>query len=129
MEGRAANLDLIQIYTDPFVLYAYASSILFFAALYYAFRLLGYFAQNEAFSQSSFKALQRIKRCAIALSILIVTAGLFILLTHDKEEDAAGFLALCLITTLISLAVAAATTVFENILQTKKDMLITPDES
>jgi hypothetical protein len=40
-EGRAANLDLFSIYSDPFILYGYAASIVFFVALYKAFKLLG----------------------------------------------------------------------------------------
>jgi Protein of unknown function (DUF3036). len=35
-EGRATNLDLFSIYTDPFILYGYAASIAFFVALYKA---------------------------------------------------------------------------------------------
>ena len=32
-EGRAKNLDLFRIYSDPFILYGYAASIPFFIAL------------------------------------------------------------------------------------------------
>src|SRR5687767_1728672 len=58
-EGRAANLDLFSIYSDPFILYAYAASIPFFIALYKAFKLLGYIGQNKAFSLNSARALDR----------------------------------------------------------------------
>ena len=60
-EGRATNLDLFSIYTDPFILYGYAASIAFFVALYKAFRLLGYIGQNKIFSPESVKALKGIK--------------------------------------------------------------------
>ncbi|MBI3887761.1 DUF2975 domain-containing protein, partial [Candidatus Microgenomates bacterium] len=33
-EGRAANLDLISIYSDPFILYGFIASIPFFVGLY-----------------------------------------------------------------------------------------------
>src|SRR5688500_16936033 len=86
-EGRAANLDLFRIYFDPLILYGYAASIAFFIALYKAFRLLGYIGQNKVFSSKAVKALKSIKYCAIVLSILIVLAGVFIRLSHNKEDD------------------------------------------
>lgn len=119
-EGRAQNLGLLSIYLDPFILYGYMSSVAFFIALYEAFKLLSYLSKNEAFSLKSVKALKRIKHCAIALSILIVTAGLFILILHDKEDDPAGFLALCFIATVISLVVVAGSTRFEKVLRRDK---------
>ena len=39
LEGRAADLDLISIYKDPLIIYAYLGSIPFFVALYQAFKL------------------------------------------------------------------------------------------
>src|SRR3989344_3377924 len=68
-EGRAVNLDLFSIYTDPFIIYGYVVSIAFFVALYQAFILLGYIRQNKVFSVHSVKALRNIKYCAIILSI------------------------------------------------------------
>jgi hypothetical protein len=121
-EGRAKNLDLFSIYFDPFILYGYASSIAFFVALYKAFKLLGYIGQNKLFSPNSVRTLRSIKYCAIILSILIVTAGLYIRIFHNKEDDPAGFLAMCIVTTFISIAVATAVAVFEKILQNAVDM-------
>jgi hypothetical protein len=121
-EGRAANLDLVSIYLDPFILYGYAASIAFFVALYKAFRLLGYIGQNKVFSSNSVKALKSIKYCAIVLSILIVMAGLYIRIFHDKEDDPAGFLAICIATTFVSIVVATAAAIFEKILQNAIDM-------
>jgi Protein of unknown function (DUF2975) len=116
-EGRAENLGLFSIYADPFILYIYAASTPFFIALYKLFLLIGYIGHNEAFSLKSVKALRDIKYCAIAVSILILLAGLWIRLFHNKEDDPAGFLALCLLTIFVSLVFATAVTVFENILQ------------
>ncbi|MEZ4809257.1 MAG: DUF2975 domain-containing protein [Allomuricauda sp.] len=121
-EGRAVNLDLFSIYADPFILYGYASSIAFFVALYKAFRLLGYIAQDKLFSLNAVRALRSIKNSAIILSILIAMAGLYIKLFHDKADDPAGFLAMCIVTTFISIAVAAAVAVLEKILQNAVDM-------
>ena len=121
-EGRAANLDLFSIYFDPFILYVYASSIAFFVALYKAFKLLGYIGQNKLFSPNSVRTLRSIKYCAIILCILIVTAGLYIRIFHSKEDDPAGFLAMCIVITFISIAVATAVAVLERILQNAVDM-------
>jgi hypothetical protein len=121
-EGRAANLDLVSIYADPFILYGYAASITFFVALYKAFKLLGYIGQNKVFSSNSVKALKSIKYCAIVLSVLIAMAGLFIKIFHDKEDDPAGFLAICILTTFIAIVVATAAAIFEKILQNAIDM-------
>ena len=114
IEGRATNLDMFSTYADPFILYAYAGSIPFFIALYKAFKLLGYIGQNKAFSLNSVRALRSIKYCAIVLSVLIVMAGLYIMIFHNKDDDPAGFLAMCIVTTFVSIVVATAAAVFEK---------------
>ena len=121
-EGRATNLDLFSIYSDPFILYGYAASIAFFVALYQAFKLLGYIGQNKVFSLNSVRTLKSIKYCAIVLSILIVLAGLYIRLFHNKEDDPAGFLAICIVTTFVSIVVATTAAVFEKLLHNAIDM-------
>lgn len=121
-EGRATNLDLFSIYSDPFILYGYAASIAFFVALYQAFKLLGYIGQNKVFSSKSVKALKSIKYSAIGLSILIVAAGLYIRIFHSKEDDPAGFLAICVVTTFVSIIVATAAAIFEKLLQNAIDI-------
>lgn len=105
-EGRAANLDLVSIYTDGLILYVYASSILFFIGLYKAFRLLGYFRENKQYTAPAVKAVKTIKYCALLLSVLIVLAGIYIRFNHSPEDDPAGFIALCIFTTFLSLLVA-----------------------
>jgi len=121
-EGRAQNLELFRIYFDPFILYGYASSIAFFVALYKALKLLGYIGQNKLFTLNSVRTLRSIKYCAIILSILIVAAGLYIRIFHNQEDDPAGFLAMCIIFTLVSIAVATAVALLEKILQNAVDM-------
>src|SRR3989338_10681043 len=111
-EGRAVHLDLFSIYTDPFIMYGYVVSIAFFVALYQAFKLLGYIGQNKVFSLSSVKALRTIKYCAITLSISIVTAALYIRMSHNIDDDPAGFLAMCIVTTFISVVIAIAAAIF-----------------
>jgi hypothetical protein len=121
-EGRAENLDLFSIYFDPFILYGYASSIAFFVALYKAFKLLGYIGQNKLFSPAAVRILRSIKYCAIILTVLIITAGLYITVSHNKDDDPAGFLAMCIVVTFISIAVATAVAVLEKLLQNAVDM-------
>lgn len=121
-EGRAANLDLFSIYFDAFILYGYAVSIVFFVALYKAFKLLGYIGQNKIFSSNSVTALKSIRYCAIVLSILIVTAGIYIRIFHNKDDDPAGFLTICIVITFVSLVIATAAAIFGKILQNAIDM-------
>lgn len=121
-EGRATNLDLISIYTDPFILYGYAASIAFFVALYKAFRLLGYIEKNKVFSIHAVKALNDIKYSAIILTTLIVIGGVFIHFTHDKKDDPAGFFAICFVTSFASIVVATAAAIFGKLLQSAVDM-------
>jgi hypothetical protein len=121
-EGRATNLDLLSIYSDPLILYGYAASIAFFIALYKAFKLLGYIGQNQVFSPQSVGTLKSIKYCAIVLSILIVLAGLYIRISHNEDDDPAGFIAMCIVTTFTSIVIATSAAVFEKILQNAIDM-------
>src|SRR3954462_15268726 len=65
LEGRNAHATTFQIYfKDPFLAYAYVASIPFFAALYQAFKVLGFTRQNQVFSQAAVKSLRTIKFCA-----------------------------------------------------------------
>ena len=121
-EGRATNLDLVSIYADPLILYGYAASIAFFVALYKAFKLLGYIGQNRVFSSDAVQTVKSIKYCAIVLGIMIVLAGVYIRLFHDKEDDPAGFLALCIMTTFVSIVFATAAAIGEKLLQNAIDM-------
>lgn len=122
VEGRAANLDLFNIYFDPLIMYAYAASVAFFVALYKAFRLLGLVGDNKVFSSEAVGNLRAIKYCSIILSIMIVIAGAYIRLFHSADDDPAGFIALCIVTTFVSVVVATATAIFEKVLQNAIDM-------
>ena len=120
-EGRAVNLDLFSIYADPFIVYMYLASIAFFVALYQTFKLLGYIGQNKVFSLNSVKALRTIKYCAFVLSILIVMAMLYIMMSHG-DDDAAGAIAMGIVTTFVSIVIATAAAVFERTLQNAVDL-------
>lgn len=48
--------------------------------------------------------------------------GLYIALFHDKADDPAGFLAICIVAAFASIVVATAAEVFEKILQNGVDI-------
>ena len=120
-EGRAANLDLLSIYADPFIIYGYIASIPFFIALYQAFKLLGYVDNNQVFSQSAVKAVRNIKFCAITISGFIVLGILYIRL-FANGDDPAGPTALGIFITFASIVVATGAAVFERLLQNAADI-------
>ncbi|WP_242118470.1 DUF2975 domain-containing protein [Aestuariivivens sediminicola] len=121
-EGRAQNLDLIDIYLDPIILYVYASSLVFYASLYKAFRLLGYIRNRKAFSLQSVTTLRGIKYYALILTVLIVIAGLYVRIFNHKDDDPAGFLATCIVTVLVALGVSACASILEKIVQDGVDI-------
>jgi len=122
-EGRNAHATLFEIYfKDPFLAYVYIASISFFTALFQAFKLLGYVRQNKVFSQAAVNASRTIKYCAIIQSALIVMAALYIMIFHAAEDDPAGFIALCVVATFISVVIATAAAVFERTLQKAVDI-------
>ncbi len=48
------------------------------------------------------------------LSVLIVGAGIIIVTSHPKEDDLAGFLALCMAATLVSVIIVIIAAKFEK---------------
>src|SRR6266481_8152049 len=98
IEGRNAHATPFEIYfKDPFLAYAYVASIPFFAALYKAFKVLGYARQNKVFSQAAVKALRTIKFCAMAIIGFVVVSVIF-LLRCDPEDRLPGVVMRVLIT-------------------------------
>ena len=121
LEGRAAKLDLISIYIDPLIIYAYIGSIPFFVALYQAFNLLGYIDGNKVFSQLSVNAVRNVKYCAITFSGFIVLGILYIRL-FVKGDDSAGVTALGMFTAFASFVIATAASIFQRLLQNAVDI-------
>jgi len=120
-EGRATILNLISIYTDPFIIYGYIASIPFFVALYQAFKLLGYVDKNKIFSQAAIKAVRNIKYCGLAISGFLVLAILYIrVMVHG--DDPAGPTMLGFVAIFISIVIATATAIFERLLQNAVDI-------
>ena len=121
LEGRAANLDLIDIYKDPLIIYTYIGSIPFFVALYQAFNLLIHVDDNKIFSQSSVDAVNNIKKCAIIFSSFILLGILYIRL-FVRGEDPAGVTGLSVFIIFASIVIATAAAIFQRLLQNAVDM-------
>jgi hypothetical protein len=120
-EGRAANLDLISIYTDPFIIYGYISSIPFFVGLYQAFKLLNFIDANKAFSQGAINTLKNMKFASLALIGFIAGAELFIrFFAHG--DDPAGPTMLGIIAAFSAGVIATAAGVFQKLLQNAVDI-------
>ena len=121
LEGRNAHATTFEIYfKDPFLAYAYVASIPFFAALYQAFKVLGYARQNMAFSHAAVKALRTIKFCAIAIIGFVAVGEVFIML--HTSDDRAGGVFMGILITFGSIIIATAAATFEWILQKAVDM-------
>ena len=121
LEGRAANLDLISIYRDPFIIYGYIASIPFFVGLYQAFKLLDYIEHNKAFSQTAVNALRNIKYCALIL-IAALMAGIVYIRFASGGDDPAGAVAVGIFVTFAFVVIATGATVFERLLQNAVDI-------
>ncbi len=118
IEGVNANATTLhQIYfDDPFLALMYAGSIPFFAALYQAFKALGYIRQNKTFSPATVKTLQTIKYCAITIIGFVAVEEIFIMLNHGSD-DATGGIMMGVFITFGSIIVAAVAAMLERTLQ------------
>lgn len=117
-EGRNANATLFATYfKDPFLAYAYLGSIPFFAALFQAFKLMGYVRRDEVFSPAAFKALRLIRYCSLATAAIVAGAVIYIRVTAAGQDDPAGFVVPGSVAVFVSLAAAAASGVIETIVR------------
>jgi hypothetical protein len=94
---------------------AYIMSIPFFVGLSRAFKLLTYIDGNEAFSESSLRALRHLKFSAVAVGILLM-AGIaaLMVISRGKGEDITGIVAPGLLVTIASGVVATVAAVFQR---------------
>jgi hypothetical protein len=120
-EGRAANLDLISIYTDPLIIFVYIASIAFFVGLYQAFKLLNFIDANKVFTKGAVNTLKNMKFASLILIGFIVSAVLFIHF-FEQGDDPAGPTTLGIILSFTAAVIATATAVFQKILQNAVDM-------
>jgi hypothetical protein len=120
-EGKAANLDLISIYSDPFIIYLYVASIPFFIGLYQAFKLLNFIEANKAFSQSAVNTIKHMKFASLSLIGFITLAVLYIRF-FVQGEDPAGPIMLGICMALAFGVIATAAAVFQKLFQNAVDI-------
>ncbi len=120
-EGRAAHLDLLSIYANPFILYIYIGSIPFFGGLYQAFKLLGLIEDNKAFSPRAIIALRNIKFASLSLIGFITLAELYIRFAAHGD-DSAGPTMLGIIVCLVVGVIATVAAVFQKLFQNAVDL-------
>jgi hypothetical protein len=120
-EGRATNLDLISIYSDPFIIYIYIASTPFFVGLYQAFKLLTFIEANKGFSQGAVNTLKNMKLASLSL-IGFIALALFHIRFFANGDDAAGPTMLGIIASFAVAVVATAAAVFEKLFQNAVDL-------
>jgi hypothetical protein len=123
LEGRNAHATVFEIYfKDPFLAYAYMTSISFFVGLYKAIKVLGYAGQNRIFSQEAVKALRTIKYCALAMIAFVAVSVIFMPLSAPEDDDGPQGVVMRIVITFGSIVVATTAAVFERILKNAVDM-------
>lgn len=120
-EGRAANLDLISIYKDPFIIYIYLASTPFYVGLYQAFKLLNLIEANKAFSQGAVNTLKNMKFASLSLIGFIILALGYIRFMANGD-DPAGPTAVGILVSFAAGVVATAAAVFQKLLQNAVDL-------
>lgn len=105
----------------PIVIGMYVSVIPFFGALYQAFKLLNYIDKNEAFSELSVKALQKIKFCALTFSGLYVVVLPFVFMVAELD-DAPGLVIVGMVPVFASLVIAVFAAVLQRLLKEAIDI-------
>ena len=121
IEGVNAHATNFEMYFDPFIVLVYIGSIPFFAALYQAFKVLGYAGKNRIFSQAAVNALRTIKYCAMTIIGFVVVEEIYIMLNHGSDDPAGGVFMGILIT-FGSVVIATASAVFQRVLQNAVDI-------
>ena len=120
-EGRATSLDLISIYTDPFIIYIYIASIPFFVGLYQAFKFLNLIDANKAFSQSAINTLKNMKFASLSLIGFIALAELYLrFFVHGDDIASPTMLGICMALAFGVIATAAG--VFQKLFQNTVDI-------
>jgi hypothetical protein len=120
-EGRAANVDLIRIYTDPFILYIYMASIPFFFGVYQAFKLLHLIDANKAFSQGAVHTLKNIKFASLSL-IGFIALAIFYIRFFAQGDDSAGPTMLGILASFAVAVITTAAAVFQKLFQNAVDL-------
>lgn len=108
-------------YYRPIIIGMYVPAIPFFIALFQTLKLLKNIDNNQAFSQSSVKALKNIKYCGIAISLMYAAGMPYIFHAADRD-DAPGVVLIGLVIIFASFVVGTAAGVFQKLVQTAVDI-------
>lgn len=100
----------------PILTGMYLASLIFYFALYQAFKLLSYIDTNKAFSERSVQALKNIKYCASIISALFMLMLPFVYLIAEKD-DAPGLIIVGTAPVFASLVVAVFAAVLQRLLK------------
>jgi hypothetical protein len=120
-EGRNAHATTYAIYfKDPFLAYVYVASIALFAALYQAFKVLGYVGRDKMLSRDAVRRLRAIKHCA--MTIIGFAAGAELIIILQNADDPQGGFFIGVLVAFVSTVVVTAATVFERTLQNAVDI-------
>lgn len=99
----------------------YIPAVPFFYAIYETMKLLRYIDNNTAFSEASVAVLKNIKYCGSLIAGLFAAGMPYIYYVAEKD-DAPGVVAIGLVITGASLAVAVFATVLQRLLQNAIDI-------
>jgi hypothetical protein len=114
VEGRNLHATMVEIYfNDPFLIYAYTSSLPFFVGVKEAWTFLGLVGHNQAHAPRALLALRRIRHCAIILASCVMSGVAFLVMFWRGRDDIAGGVAMGLMVTMLSLVVASTARVLE----------------
>ncbi len=109
-----------------FISGTYAAAIPFFIALHQTLKLLYYIDTNRAFTELSVKALDIIKRCAIADFLICLLAGAPFFLILGRRDDNPGMVLLGLIPAGIAFIIAVLASLLKHLL---RDAIATKSEN
>ena len=122
VEGVNAHATPFQMYFNSFVVYAFIASTPFFAALYHAFKVLGYVRQNQTFSQATVNSLRIIKYCALAHIGFVAVSVVFMPFSDPDDDDGPQGVVMRVVVIFGSIVVATAAAMFQRVLQNAVDI-------
>ncbi len=100
----------------PVLIGMYVAAIPFFIALYQALRLLHFIDKDNAFSESSVRALRNIKFCAVTISVVYLVVMPFFYFIGERD-DAPGAIVIGLVFVFSSLVIAVFSAVLQQLLK------------
>lgn len=120
-EGRAANLELLEIYADPLIIYVYLASIPFYVGLVQGYKLLDLIEAGQAFTPRAIGRLKHIRWCSLTVIGLVIIALVYLRL-FMRGEDLAGPTILGLVTCVGLGVVATGANIFQKLFEKASEL-------